>query len=267
VIRYIIDFVKLLSLQKNLIVVLAKREVENKYVGSLLGFAWNIIHPLVLIFVFWVVFSVGFKVKPANDVPFVVWLTAGLAAWLVFAEIINTSVSSVVNNAHLVKKTIFQSQILPVVKIIACSLTHLVFIILLIGLILFQNLPFSYYYFQILYYFFALIILSLGISWIVSALNVFIRDVGQAVNVVLQIGMWATPILWDINIMPPKIQMALKLNPMFYIVNGYRDSFIYFTPFWDHPAQTIYFWTVNVFLLFFGAFIFSKLKPYFADVL
>jgi len=262
-----INFLKLIILQKHLILSMARREVTNKYVGSILGFVWTFIHPLVLICVFWVVFSVGFRVKPTNNVPFVVWLTAGLSAWFVFAEIVSSSVGSIIDNAHLIKKTTFQSQILPVINILACSVTHSVFLIILIGLIVLQKMPFSVYYIQVFYYFFGLAVFSLGLSWLVSALNVFIRDIRQIVNVVLQVGMWATPILWDVNIMPYSVRLVLKLNPMFYIVNGYRDSFIYFKPFWEHPVQTIYFWSVTLTLFVFGAAVYKKLKPQFADVL
>ena len=110
-------------------------------------------------------------------------------------------------------------------------------------------------------------VLALGLGWAVSALNPFMRDVGQIVSVVLQIGFWATPIFWDINMMPSKLQIVLKLNPMFYIVQGYRESFIYFLPFWKHPFQTLYFWIVAVAIFVIGALIFKKLKPQFVDVL
>jgi lipopolysaccharide transport system permease protein/teichoic acid transport system permease protein len=246
---------------------MAKREVATKYVGSLLGFIWTFINPLIMICVFWVVFSIGFKVQPTKDVPFVVWLTAGMAAWFVFADIINGSSNVLVENKHLIKKTLFHSQILPVIKIVSFLITHLVFLVVLIGLIIFQKMPFSFYYLQFIYYLFCMSVLALGISWIVSALNVFIRDVNQIVAVVLQIGFWATPIFWDIHMMPQKIQTVIKFNPMFYIVHGYRESFIYFSPFWKHPYQTAYFWTVTIIFLITGALIYKKLKPQFPDVL
>ena len=84
--------------------------MATQYVGSLLGFIWTFINPMVMIFVFWVVFSVGFRVQPANNVPFVVWLTAGMAAWFVFAEIVSGSAGTIVSNAHLIKKTLFHSR-------------------------------------------------------------------------------------------------------------------------------------------------------------
>ena len=246
---------------------MAKREVTNQYIGSLLGFIWTFINPVVMIFVFWVVFSIGFRVQPSNNVPFVVWLTAGMAAWFVFADIINGSSKVIVSNAHLIKKTLFHSQILPVIKIISCLITHSVFLFILIVLILLQKMPFSLYYVQFLYYLLCMCVLALGLGWTVSALNPFIRDIGQIVVVVLQMGFWATPIFWDINMMPHKIQMIFKLNPMFYIVQGYRESFIYFFPFWRHPYQTLYFWALAVTIFGSGALIFKKLKPQFADVL
>jgi ABC-type polysaccharide/polyol phosphate export permease len=260
-------FLRLIFLQKHLIVSMAKREVATQYVGSLLGFIWTFINPMVMIFVFWVVFSVGFKVQPTKNVPFVVWLTAGMAVWFVFADIVNGSAVVVNANAHIIKKTLFHSQILLVIRIISCLITHSVFLLVLIGLIVFQKMHFSFYYLQFLYYLLCMIILALGLGFAVSALNPFIRDVAQIVGVILQIGFWATPIFWDINMMPSKIQTIIKLNPMFYIVQGYRESFIYFSPFWKHPYQTLYFWFVAVIIFIIGALIFKKLKPHFADVL
>jgi len=261
-------FVRLIFLQRDLILSMAKREVKTQYVGSLLGFVWTFIQPMVMIFVFWFVFSVGFKARPMANVPFVVWLTAGMAIWFVFADIVNGSAGVVVANAHLIKKTIFHSQILPIIKIVSCLITHSVFLLVLIGLILFQRMPFSFYYIQFFYYLLYMVILALGLGWAVSALNVFIRDVGQIVGVVMQVGFWATPIFWDINMMPPKVQMILKLNPMFYVVQGYRESFIYFVPFWrGDPYFALYYWAVALTVFVCGALIFKKLKPQFADVL
>ena len=246
---------------------MAAREVKAQYVGSSLGLLWTVIHPVVMITVFWFVFSIGFKARPMNDVPFVVWLTAGLAPWYFFSEIVSGSTGLVVANAHLVKRTIFYPQILPIVKILAALVTHVVFLFVLLFLVLFQQQPFSFMFFQAFYYLGCLIILALGISWATSALNVFLRDIGQLVTVALQVGFWVTPIFWDIQMMPDRVQWILKLNPVYYIIQGYRDSFISFVPFWQHPLYTAYFWGVACITLMAGAMIFKRLKPQFADVL
>ncbi len=246
---------------------MAARDVKAQYVGSSLGLLWTVIHPVVMITVFWFVFSIGFKAKPMNDVPFVVWLTAGLAPWYFFSEIVSGSTGLVVANAHLVKRTIFFPQILPIVKILAALVTHVVFLCVLLFLIMFQQQPFSFMFFQVFYYLGCLIVLALGISWAASALNVFLRDIGQLVTVALQVGFWVTPIFWDIQMMPDRAQWFLKLNPVYYIIQGYRDSFIGFIPFWQHPLYTAYFWTVASVVLLGGAMVFRRLKPQFADVL
>ena len=124
-------FIRLIFLQKNLILSFAKREVITQYAGSFLGFIWAFINPMAKIFIFWVVFSVGFRVQPKNDIPFVVWLTAGMSIWFVFADIVNGSAGLIISNAHLVKKTLFHSQILPVIKVVSCLITHSVFLMVL----------------------------------------------------------------------------------------------------------------------------------------
>lgn len=263
----LIQFLKLIYTQKNLILSMARRQVASQYVGSFLGFIWTFINPLVLIGVFWFVFSVGFKAQPVKDVPFVIWLTAGMAVWNLFADIVNRAPNAVVSNANLVKKTIFPSQVLPFVSLISSLITHAIFLLLLIGLLLSYKMTFSWYFLQVFYYLICMIVFSLGISWAVSSLNVFVRDVGKIVTVVLQVGFWGTPIFWNINMMPEKYHMLLKSNPMFYIVQGYRESFIDFVPFWEHGYLTLYFWLIALLSFVIGALIFKELKPQFADVL
>lgn len=260
-------FLRLIVLQRHLIWSMAKRDMATQYVGSFLGVLWTFIGPLVMILIFWVVFSLGFRVQPKDNIPFVVWLTAGISAWFLFSEIVSGSATVLVANAHLIKKTLFHSQILPLVKIVSCLITHGVFLLILIVVMAFERVPMTLYCLQFLYYLFGLCILSLGLGWAVSALNAFIRDVSQIVTVILQMGFWATPVFWDIEMMPADFKVLFKLNPVFYIVQGYRDSFVYPTPFWEHPYLTAYFWGTTLVVFVIGALIFQKLKPQFADVL
>jgi len=103
-------------------------------------------------------------------------------------------------------------------------------------------------------------VLALGIGWITSSINVFARDTAQIVNVVLQFGFWATPIFWDLEILPEEAQSILQLNPMFYIVQGYRDSFLYGVPFWQHYELTLYYWGLTGIVFVVGAIIFMRLS-------
>jgi len=262
-----LSFLKTLYLRKELIMEMAKRDIATQHVGSMLGFFWTFINPLIMIFILWLVFSVGFRAAPTGDVPFVVWLTAGMAIWNTFSEIVNGSTSIIVSNAHLVKKVVFPLSILPVVKLVGSFITHAVFLFMLLALIILYGMPFNIYWLQALYYFAAMSVLALGLGWITSSINIFARDTSQIVNVFLQIGFWATPIFWSPSIMPAKVQFLLKLNPMFYIIQGYRESFIYFVPFWHHWQMTLYYWGITGLVFVIGASIFLRLRPHFADVL
>ena len=260
-------FITTLYQQRFLIMEMAKRDILTRYVGSFLGIFWAFINPMIMISIYWFVFSVGLRVKPSGDVPFIVYLAAGMAIWNTFSEIINLSTSAIVNNSQLVKKIVFQLSILPIVKLVGSFVTHSIFLFMLILVILLHGMSFSVYWFQALYYFSAMGIFALGLSWIFSSVNVFVRDTTQIVNMLLQFCFWGTPIFWDIGIMPEKVQFIIKLNPMYYIVQGYRESFIYFVPFWKHPEMTIYFWLIAIFMFIIGALIFRRLRPHFADVL
>jgi len=261
------NFLLTLFQRRFLVMEMAKRDIATQHVGSLLGFFWTFVNPLIMIFILWLVFSIGFKAAPRGDIPFVIWLTAGMAMWNTFSEIINGSTGVIINNPHLVKKVVFPLSILPVVKLVGSFITHAVFLVMLIALILLYKMPVSLYWLQAFYYFAAMALLALGISWITSSVNIFMRDTSQIVNVILQFGFWGTPIFWDLGIMPEKVQFFLKLNPMFYIVQGYRESFIYFVPFWHHWQMTLYFWGVTGIVFVLGATIFLRLRPHFADVL
>ncbi len=246
---------------------MAKRDVAKQHLGSLLGVFWTIIHPVIWIFILWIVFDLGFKVAPSNDVPFVVWLTAGLAAWNFFSEVVRGSTFSIVEHSYLVKKIVFPLSILPVVKLLAALATHAIFILLLLVLITLYGLPFSLYWIQAFYYLGAMALLGLGLSWMTSAVNVFFRDTHQIVTVLLQFGFWATPIFWDPNIMPEQFQYLLKLNPLYYIVEGYRGSFIYSVPFWENLRLTAYFWAFTGLAFFSGVLVFRRLRPHFSDII
>ena len=110
-------------------------------------------------------------------------------------------------------------------------------------------------------------VLALAISYATSAVVVFFRDLSQVIGVVLQVGMWATPIMWSYTMLPTGLQWILKINPMFYIVEGYRNAMIYKTCFWNDVYGTAYFWLLTIALLGIGMTIFNRLKIHFADVL
>ena len=261
-----LDFLRFLRQRKYLIVEMAKRDLSDQHIGSVFGVLWTFVHPIVMVFILWLVFSVGFKAAPAMGVPFVVWLMSGMGIWLTFGDVLSRSTTAVVSNPHLVKKLQFAVSVLPVVKLAGALVLHVVFLGVLILLILLYDLPVGLYWLQVVYYFFAMSVLLVGLSWITSSVHVFFRDTAQIVQIFLQVGFWGTPIFWDLSMMPENIRFFFKLNPMFYIVQGYRESFLYSIPFWDHWLLTAYYWLVALGIFGVGAWIFRQLRPHFADV-
>lgn len=269
VFKLFFDFLQDLRKNKFVIFQLAKRDYKNRYIGSFLGFLWSIIQPIVMIFVLYFVFVIGFKAGAVKGgtVPFIAYLSVGVIAWNFFSEGIIGATNVFQEYSYLVKKINFRFAVLPIVKLLSSLMTHVIFILITITILLLSGIEPSWWWLQSLYYLFALLVFMLGISWITSSLQVFIKDVGQVINVILQFGFWLTPIVWDFDLLPAKWQFIFKFNPIFYLVEGYRKSFIYHEGFWTYWQSGVYFWVITLVILVIGVFLFRKLRPHFADVL
>lgn len=258
---------------RHLIWKLAKNDFKKRYAGSYLGAVWALAQPVVTVAMYYIVFDKIFPARGSEfvngkEIPFVLFLTAGLVPWFYFSEALTNGTNAMLEYNYLVKKVVFKISILPIIKIIAATFIHVFFVgILMIVAAAYGYYP-TVYTLQLFYYSACLFIFVLAISYTTCAIVVFFRDLSQIINILLQIGMWATPILWNIkDVKEEWIVSVLKLNPLVYIVNGYRSA-IYEQEwfFWDF-FSTMYFWIVTVVLFGIGALIFKRLKVHFADVL
>lgn len=252
---------------RKLILQLAKNDFKVRYVGSYLGIVWAFIQPLLTVLIYWFVFQVGFRSSPVGNFPFILWLVSGIIPWFFFSEALSNGTNSLIEYSYLVKKVVFRISILPIVKIVSSLFVHVFFVVFIFVLFMLYGYRPSIYNIQFIYYSFCMIVLLLGLSWITSSIMVFSRDIGQIVGVILQIGFWLTPICWSYKMLPVKYAKLFKLNPIYYIVEGYRDTFINHIWFWHRYNQTMYFWIISIILFILGAKIFKKLTPHFSDVL
>ncbi len=254
---------------------LAKNDIKKKFAGSYLGVVWAFVQPVITVLLYWFVFEVGLNSKAADlrtgiEVPFVLWLMAGLVPWFYFQEAMNGGTGVMVEYNYLVKKVVFQIDMLPAVKLISALFTHAFFICFAVVLFWCMGYTPDLYVLQVVYYTFCMILFTAGLVYAASAVNVFFRDMKEVVSILLQIGMWVTPIMWNFESMvkiPEWAKMILRLNPMYYIVSGYRDAFINKIGFWEHPGLSVFFWAVTFLLLGVGNAVFKRLRPHFADVL
>lgn len=262
-----INFLKDILRSRKLILELAKRDLKVRYLGSYLGILWAFILPTINILIFWFVFQVGFKSTPVDNFPFILWLLPGIIPWNFFSDSLMGATNSVLDNSYLVKKVVFRVSILPLIRVLSALFVHLFFIAFLFIMFFVYGYKPSIYNLQVFYYLFATVSLVLGLSWITSSLVIFFKDLGHLVAMLLQFGFWLTPIFWTAKTLPLKYHFLLKLNPVYYIVEGYRETFIYHEWFWQHYKLTLNFWGITMSSLLIGVFLFKKLRPHFADVL
>ena len=246
---------------------LTKKDLKQRYIGSYLGILWAFIQPTITVFIFWFVFQVGFKSMPVDNFPFVLWLVCGMFPWFFFSAAWLGATNSIAGNSFLVKKVVFRVSLLPMIQILSALMVNLFFVAVLFLMFALYGYSISIYNLQVFYYLFALICLTFGLSLITSTLIVFLKDIGQLVSMLLQFGFWATPIFWSLKLLPESYQWIFKINPMYYIVEGYRNSFIYHRWFWELGYTNWSFWLSTIAIMLLGTILFKKMRPHFADVL
>ena len=261
------ELAKEVFLNRRLIYKLAKNDFKTRFAGSFFGMFWAFVQPVITILIYWFVFSVGFRSAAEANLPFALWLTAGMVPWFFFSEAWSGATNSLIEYSYLVKKVVFKISVLPIVKVMSAIFVSLFFhafmCIMFIGSGYFPD----QYWLQLVYYLFCNFALALSLSYLTCSIIPFFKDLSQIMNIILQMGIWITPILWNINILPQTWRWVMKINPMYYIVQGYRNVFGEKVWFWQDITWTIYFWAVVGALFVAGNLLFKKMRPHFADVI
>lgn len=266
-IKVFLEFINSIWQNKGLLWNLTKKDLKQRYVGSYLGILWAFIQPAITVCIFWFVFQVGFKSMPVDNFPFILWLICGMFPWFFFNDALMAATNSIYSNSYLVKKVVFRVSLLPMIQILSALLINGFFVgVLFVMFACYGYCP-SIYNLQVFYYLFGCICLVFGLSLITSSLMIFMKDIGQLVAMCIQFGFWGTPIFWSIKLIPDNYQWIFKLNPMYYVIEGYRNSFIYHKWFWELGYTNVWFWAVTTVVMLLGAIVFKKLRPHFADVL
>ncbi|WP_294153890.1 ABC transporter permease [uncultured Selenomonas sp.] len=265
--RILLAFIQDLYQQRALLWSLTKKDLRQRYLGSVLGILWAFIQPTISVLIFWFVFQVGFKSMPVAGFPFVLWLCCGMFPWFFFTDAWGSATNAIIANSFLVKKVVFRVSLLPIIQIMSALVVNLFFVGVLFLMFGIYGYPPSIYNVQVFYYLGAMICLVFGLSLMTSSLMVFLKDVGQFVSMFIQFGFWATPIFWNLEMIPQWLRWIFKINPVYYIVEGYRASFIYHRWFWELGFVNLSFWIETGAIMLLGAYLFKKLRPHFADVL
>lgn len=270
--KAIIKLLKNIYKKRRMILSLSKADFRKRFVGSYFGIVWMFIQPLVTVAIYAFIFGpYGFKsAPPVPNVSYTMWLIPGLVPWFFFSEALNMITGVLQEYSYLVKKVVFPVELLPVIKLGSCFFVHICFIMIMLAAFLITGKMPDIYWIQILYYSIAAAVLALGFGFFTSAVNVFFKDMTQIVSICLQFGIWMCPIMYHESIFTsraPWVATVLKINPLYYIVAGYRDSMLTGEGFWMRPTLSIYFWVVTLILFTVGLKFFVRLRPHFSDVL
>ena len=247
---------------------LARNDFHARFAGSYFGILWAFAQPVATILLFWFVFKVGFRAAPTADgIPYGLWLAAGLTPWFFFAEAWMAATAALTEYSYLVKKVVFQVELLPVIKILSALFFHLAFVLVLVSLSLSLGRVPTWHLLQLPYYGFCMLVLVMALGSLTAAILPFFRDMNQLLAIVLQFGLWLTPIMWPVTMVPERFQWIFKFNPVGYVVDGYRDALFSQAWVWQHGPTTLGFWGFTAVMGGAAGLIYRRLRPHFADVL
>ena len=239
-----------------------RKEVRGKYKNSFLGVLWSFLYPLLQIGVYAIVFPIIMK---NNETNYTVFLCCALIPWNFFSTAINRSSFTMVENGNILKKVFFPREILPISVVTSEAVNFIISTVIILGFVLGYGLGLTKF---VLFYPLILLvqyILLIGISLILSSLVVYIRDLQHFIGIFLQLMFYATPIAYNAKVIPQNYQWIMKLNPMSYIITGYRDIF-YYQQMPDVQGLLVLL-GIGLVLCVIGYLIFSKLQKGFAEQL
>lgn len=239
-----------------------KKEIRGKYKNSFLGVLWSFLNPLLQIAVYAIVFPLILRNTQPN---YVIFLCCGLVPWTFFSTAISRSAFTMIENGNIIKKVFFPREILPISVVTSETVNFFISTIIIIGFVVFGGLGLTQY---IVFYPLVLLaqyILLLGISLIISSISVYVRDLQHLIGVVLQLLFYAAPIVYAPEVIPENFKWIIDINPMTYIINGYRDIFYNQTaPDWQPLLILI---GGGILFCVVGYLIFNKLQKGFAEQL
>jgi lipopolysaccharide transport system permease protein len=261
-------FLQNLVERRSLLFQLVRRDFEQRFVGSAVGWVWGIIHPLVLLLSWTFVFSICMKLKlPAGEVTqsYPLYLFAGMLPWLLFSETVQRSAGSLLEQANLITKTVFPAEIVPLSIFLSSLVSHLMALFLVVGAVGIWENHISVFIVLLPVYMFLVGLFAVGLGWIVASLHVFLRDTAQFVSVMLTLWFWMTPVLITEEQIPPGLRFLLVGNPLSYVVRAYRDLLLSYHP--PDPADLAVMALYAVVTFVLGGLFFRHMKRGFADVL
>ena len=242
----------------------AVREVRVRYKQSLLGVAWAVLQPLVLTVIFTMIFSRLVRID-TQGVPYPLFAYAALVPWTFFSTSLSFGIPSLVNNINLVTKIYFPREVLPLASIGAAFVDFAAAFIVFVGMLIFYGVRPSAYVLWVIPLLVIQLILTMGVTMLGSAIIVFLRDMRFVLPLVTQVWMYATPVIYPIDLVPENFRPYYFLNPMAGIIDAYRRILLM----GEAPRMTALLFSALIAFLFLvlGYVFFKSVEPLFADLI
>jgi len=252
-----------LWMHRELLYVLTAREIQMRYKQSILGVAWAVLQPLALMLVFTLIFSVLLKV-PSEGIPYPIFSYSALMFWTYFAGSLGRAIPSLEANADLIKKIYFPREFFPLSSVLSAIFDLAIAFVIYLGMMLYFHTPFSLNLLYVLPILLIQTVFTLGVSFFASALNVYYRDVKHALPLLIQLWMYATPIIYPSSLIPDRLLTFYALNPMTGIIESYRNVLV------KGISPDFFYLGVaaagSVFLFVLGYVYFKRIEMTFADI-
>lgn len=247
---------------------IARYELLADMRDSKFGMFWNFASPAIQVITYWLVFGIGMDRKGYSGVPFLPWVIVGFAAWWYINPCITQGCSAVFSKINVITKMKFPISILPATVCVKEFFNHLcMLLIMFVALFLFGYYP-NIYWINLIYYAFCAFMLVESLALVTSVLTMMWRDVKKLVVSLMRMLLYLSPVLWPAAFKNyPFMTYVMKLNPVYYIVTGYRDSIFFNKSFLAHPAMTLYFWIVVIVLLLIGSSLMYHFKRKMVDMI
>ena len=248
---------------------LAKADIVKTYRGAALGWAWAIIKPAVTIFVYWFAFQIGIRSgKPVEGYPFFLWLIAGLIPWFYINDMLTQGTESIRRYSYLVTKMKFPISTIPTFVSISKLMVNLFLIVIMILIFVFMGYLPDIYIIQLPIYILLSFIFFTVFSLFASLLACMSKDFSNMIKSLVTAVFWLSGIVWNVNTIDiPWLKTLLKINPVTYLVEGFRNCFIHKTWIWESPKTLLCFLAILLIMTMLSVIIYKKLRKEIPDVL
>ncbi|MFI3171836.1 MAG: ABC transporter permease [Eubacteriales bacterium] len=246
---------------------IAKYELLGDMRDSKLGLFWNFANPLIQVLTYWFVFGYILDRGDVEDIPYIYWMLGGMVVWFFISPCITNGCNAIFSKVNVIMKMKFPVSILPATVVLKELFNHACIMSILLIIFTAGGYYPSVHWFGLLYYLLCAVIFAIALSMTTAVLNMLARDTRKLILACMRLLLYLTPILWTIpNDVPTGLEYLLKANPIYYIVQGYRDCFFYHRGLFYYMKEMIIFWGVTVVLLLLGSFMMYKFKFKFIDM-